>query len=100
MGKKHPGKVRRRWQKANTRSIVEKLLYNTKNKKYKTAKIKRSAAVKGKSDSIRNSVSLKFGSINVDGLGLENDQAVKDLLSKRSLDVRKKFKTHILIDIQ
>ena len=90
MGNKHPAKISRRFRKANTRNIISKLLHNTRNKKYVTKEMRRSSvrSSQSNSESTPTSVTLKFGSINVDGLGLEHDQAVKDLLSKRSLDVR------------
>ena len=98
MGNKHRAKVRRRLRKANTRNIISKLLHNTRNKKYVTKEMRRTSVKRNQNnyESTRTSVTLKLGSINVNGLGLEHDQAVKNLLSKRSLDVRKHIDSYYI----
>ena len=77
-----------RIKKANTKQIVSKLIHNTQkvgvNKRRRQNFRKR--AQQYISDTI-NPDKLKFGAINVDGLDLETDMALRDMLETRDFDV-------------
>ena len=87
---RHQTKKRSRIRKAKTRSIISKLLHNTiGNNSKNTWRNKRDILKKNYGNQSSERVNLKIGSINVNGLGQENNQAVLELLSKRELDVSK-----------
>ena len=86
MGKNYnPATIKRRIKrKANTAKIISKIVHNAEKGK------RRQARQRMKSKEV-NSVQLeklKFGAINVDGLDLQTDAALKDLLASRDFDVR------------
>ena len=88
MGKnKNHSKIKEKVQKANTNKIISKILHNAKKE---TPRQMRQRLEKRKNNPAIYEVhpdKLKFGSINVDGLDLQTDAALRDLLSAREFDV-------------
>ena len=89
----HENNAKRRIFRASTRQVVAKLPDPTIPRK-KTRREKRQS-IKHKlnlsKSSIENSekpTTLKVGSINVNGLDKETDQAIRDILIERHFDVR------------
>ena len=96
MGKNSRGldlKIKRRIFRAKTRQIVSKLpnyqnSVTTRRDLRKELKRKACFSVNKVNDKPEKPSILKVGSINVDGLDTETDSAIRDILYKRSLDVR------------
>jgi hypothetical protein len=81
-------KVRQR--KANTNKIVDRLTYSPLKHKQKFTKKLRSS-LQAKAPTVITPTSsphyIKFGSININGLDLEANWAVEQLISKNKFDV-------------
>ena len=82
----------KRVNKLQTSKLLDKLTYNPKKHKQKTAR-KLREELQLKSSQVRNMSkpshsSLKFGSHNINGLDLEASWAVQELLKTRGFDVR------------
>ena len=96
MGKNSRGldlKIKRRIFRANTRQIISKLPnYQTtvqiRRDLRKDLKRKACGSVSKVNDKPEKPTHLKVGAINVDGLDTETDNAIRDILYKRSFDVR------------
>ena len=82
-------KVKARIKKANTNKIISKIVHNSRKI---GCNVKRRQKIKlNEKGSTPSEVvypdKLKFGSINVDGLDLETEVALRDLLESRGFDV-------------
>ena len=77
--------------KPDTRKIVDRITYNPKKHKNKE---KRELRRKLQQKSLKNDVpkgsstTLKFGSLNINGLGIEAGWAVEQLLESKGFNVR------------
>ena len=79
---------RRIRKKANTAKIISKIVYHTEKETRRQARQRmNSRHINGAVNSIEPD-KLKFGAINVDGLDVQTDAALKDLLASRDYDVR------------
>ena len=79
---------RRIRKKANTAKIISKIVYHREKETRRQAKQRmNNKQINGAVISIEPD-KLKFGAINVDGLDLQTDAALKDLLASRDFDVR------------
>ena len=89
MGKNYnPATIKRRIKrKANTAKIVSKIVHNAEKGKRQARQRMKSKQVKDVVNSLQPE-KLKFGAINVDGLDLQTDAALRDLLASRDFDVR------------
>ena len=90
MGKNYnPATIKRRIKrKDNTAKIISKIVHNAERGKRRQARQRmKSKQVKDVVNSVQPE-KLKFGAINVDGLDLQTDAALKDLLASRDFDVR------------
>ena len=95
MGKRHDRCFNKR-AKAQTNKIISKLTYTPakhKNKQIRAMRLKQRNAAVQEPRAPRSIPKLKFGSFNVNGLDLEVQWAVHQLLQNRGFDVR----PHILI---
>ena len=85
-------KVKKRKKKINSRRIIDRLVYSpaskTHNVREKRAhmKTKQSSDFQEKTDT-EAIQSIRFGSLNVNGLGTEASWAVTELLDEKKLDV-------------
>ena len=82
--------IKKRLKKANTNKIVGKLTYSPqKHKQQCTKKLRKTLQSKTINPSIVSTppVSLKFGSININGLDLEAGWAIEQFLNKKKFDV-------------
>ena len=85
-------KAKRRINRAKTRQIISKLPSPTKKKKV-SIRDKRLALIRRKklkvvTEKTETPSTLKFGSINVDGLDIETEEAIRSILLERKFDVR------------
>ena len=94
MEKKHSRRSRILYNKRknrDTRNLVNKLLHNSAKKSSKRDIRRGFPRVKEKDSLPQPAVcNLKFGSINIDGLNLENCVEVENFLVQRDFDVIKK----------
>ena len=82
--------IKRRLCKANTNKIIGKITYSAKkHKQALTKKLRRNLQNKVPilHKPAAEHVSIKFGSININGLDMEAVWAVEQLLAKKKLDV-------------
>ena len=82
--------IKKRLKKANTNKIVGKLTYSPqKHKQQYTKKLRKTLQSKTINPSIVSTppISLKFGSININGLDLEAGWAIEQFLNKKKFDV-------------
>ena len=87
--------AKRRIYRANTRKLVLKLPDPGRAKKASKQRNHRHE-LKGRKKQIvtektETPSSLKFGSINVDGLDIETEEAIRNLIEERKFDVRLMF---------
>ena len=82
--KKHYTRVRNRLKKANTRKIVNKLVHVVSKKDRQKKKTLEVTPIHPKRP---KPTKLKFGSINVDGMDLQTDDAVRSIIIDREIDV-------------
>ena len=75
-------------KKIPSRKIVTRIAYcpNTHKRKTQRQNLQKSAPSR-KPEAVPQSTHLKFGSFNVNGLDLEANWAVEELLNKRKFDV-------------
>ena len=105
MGKNSRGisqRIQSRLYRAKTRQIVAKLPNHpdsvpAKRDLRKNLVRKPLRNLSKKVDSSKNPSTLKVGSINVDGLDTETENAVRDILVKRGFDVRFPHRINFLI---
>ena len=89
-GKRNPGKAKARSNRIQTNKIIDRITFNPQKHKNKVIKKLRQ---KVRKDSVSPqppktpSVSLKFGSLNINGLDLEASWAVDQLLTTKGFDV-------------
>ena len=97
-GHKRCAAIRKREKKANTNKIVGRLTYSPiKHKQQYTQKLRKDLQSKPATVPVpvAPSVTIKFGSININGLDMEAGWAVEQLIAKKKLDVSKtKSKKH------
>ena len=82
--------IKRRLRKANTNKIIGKITYSPKkHKQALTKKLRRNLQTKDPivHNPVVEHVSIKFGSININGLDMEAGWAVEQLIAKKKLDV-------------
>ena len=85
-------KVKKRKKKINSRRIVDRLVYShtskTKIVREKRAQIKaKHTTASQEGDNSETVQTIRFGSLNVNGLGTEASWAVTELLDEKKLDV-------------
>ena len=95
MGKKkrnyHHAKVKRRIRRANTAKIINKLLQSqtpSKRKIREEFKMKYKTTKSAKPPTQEKRETLKFGSINIDGIIMQKHSALQKLIFSRGFDVR------------
>ena len=76
-----------RIKKANTNKIISKIVHNAKKETKRQHRKRLKESRYSPSVSTAHPNKLKIGSINVDGLDLQTDAALRDLLSARDFDV-------------
>ena len=84
-------KIASKKAKPDTRKIVDRITYNPKkHKNKKTRELRQKLQQKSLQSNVpkESSTTLKFGSLNVNGLGLEAGWAVEQLLENKGFDVR------------
>ena len=74
-------------RKANTNKIISKIVHNAKKETPRQHRKRLKESRYNPSVSTAHPNKLKIGSINVDGLDLQTDAALRDLLSARDFDV-------------
>ena len=87
--KKSGAKVRARIRKADTKQIVNKIIHVGNNDRNKKRTIRQNMKSKHQAPIINNPIykKLKFGSLNVNGIDDQTDEAVREIILKRELDV-------------
>ena len=86
--KNHLTHVRNRLKKANTNKLVSKLVHVvTKKDRQKKKKLE----VQERPTEKPKPHKLKFGSINVDGMDLQTDDAVRSIIVDREIDVSNSY---------
>ena len=87
--KKSGAKVRARIRKADTKQIVNKIIHVVNNDRNKKRTIRQKMKSKHQAPIINNPIykKLKFGSLNVNGIDDQTDEAVREIILKRELDV-------------
>ena len=84
-------KIASKKAKPDTRKIVDRITYNPKkHKNKKTRELRQKLQKKSlqSNDPKESSTTLKFGSLNINGLGLEAGWTVEQLLATKGFDVR------------
>ena len=83
----------KRAARIRTQKIIDRLLYEPQKHKQKFTKaLRQKIQVTGNGNvaatpSTSQTEALKFGSININGLGIESQEAIRNLISTHSLDV-------------
>ena len=93
-GHKLCGAIRKRGKKTNTNKIVGRLTYSPqKHKQQYTRRLRKDLQSKTHTPSAPATppVTIKFGSININGLDMEAGWAIEQLITKKKLDVSKKI---------
>ena len=87
--KKNGAKMRERFKKANTNKIISKITHVVDTDKVERRSIRQNMKLKHTAKLINSPIykKLKFGSINVNGMDTQTDEAVRDIITKRGLDV-------------
>ena len=91
-GLKINGAIRKRKKKTNTNKIVGRLTYSPqKHKQQYTRRLRKDIQSKTHTLSAPATppVTIKFGSININGLDMEAGWAIEQLITKKKLDVSK-----------
>ena len=94
VGCKQSARIKRRLKKANTNKIVGRLTYSPqKHKQQYTKKLRENLQSKTPATSPISTppISIKFGSININGLDLEASWAIEQFLTKKKFDVSLKL---------
>ena len=94
VGCKQNARIKRRLKKPNTNKIVGRLTYSPqKHKQQYTKKLRKNLQSKNPVTSPIPTppISLKFGSININGLDLEAGWAIEQFLTKKKFDVSSKL---------
>ena len=89
MSRKKTGvKARERIRKANTKKIINKINHVVNNDKDEKRAIRQNMKAKHKVTLNNNPTykKLKFGSMNVNGMDVQTDEAVRDIIYKREID--------------
>ena len=86
-----------RIKKANTNKIISKIVHNAKKETKRQHRKRLKESICNPSVSAAHPNKLKIGSINVDGLDLQTDAALRDLLSARDFDFLAARHCHIVI---
>ena len=91
---RHSFYVKNRAKKPQTNKIIDRITFNPETHKQKVTrnlrqKLQRKTILQ--QVSALPSTSLKFGSFNINGLDLETNWAVEELLKKRGFDVNNKY---------
>ena len=93
-GHKKNGEIRKRAKKANTNKIIGRITYfPQKHKQQHTKKLRKDLQSKPHTPSVHPAppVTIKFGSININGLDMEAGWAVEQIIANKKLDVSCKF---------
>ena len=93
-GKRNLEKAKARSNRIQTNKIIDRITFNPQKHKNKVRKKLRQKLGKGSIAPqlpIAPSASLKFGSLNINGLDLEASWAVDQLLDTKGFDVRITF---------
>ena len=89
-GHKRCAAIRKREKKTNTNKIVGRLTYSPqKHKQQYTRRLRKDLQSKTPTPSAPATppVTIKFGSININGLDMEAGWAVEQIIAKKNLDV-------------
>ena len=90
MSRKRTGtRLRANIRKADTKQIINKIIHVVNKDKNKKRINRKNMRSKHQAPLINNPTykKLKFGSMNVNGMDVQTDEAVRDIIYKRELDV-------------
>ena len=97
VGSKQNARIKRRLNKANTNKIVGRLTYSPqKHKQQFTKRLRKTLQAKTSIPTpvAAPSTTIKFGSININGLDLEAAWAIEQFLTKKKFDVSLNSEKH------
>ena len=89
-GHKKSSDIRKRAKKANTNKIIGRITYSPKkHKQQHTKKLRKDLQSKPHTPSVHLAPpeTIKFGSININGLDMEAGWAVEQIIAKKKFDV-------------